>query len=213
MGVFPFTNVFRGQKKLNAMLNFFAFRSLGLFKDLMDMRHLIKIISSNQDWQSSPSDSFWSCRLHLLHAFSFTSPTLKKKAGWEKIKVVTDFDDLYFPFYCIFCSGDATKSWVMVWTRFLGTPVTSICNPKAQENDLVFICVFRAFQCHLSSSSNELLWSKWISNTFWCRKEPFKVSIGANISSTNFSLCFGVKLLGPSTTFSTDASDHSSSVE
>ncbi len=33
-----------------------------------------------------------------------------------------------------------------------------------------------------------------------------KVTIGANISSTNFSLCFGVQLLGPSTTFSTERS-------
>ena len=137
----------------------------------------------------------------------------EKESCPEKIKVVTDFDDLYFPFYCIFRSDDATKSWVMVRTRSSGAPVTSICNPKAQKDDLVFICLFRAFRCHFSSSSNELLWSKWISNTFWCRKEPFKIFIGANISSTNFSLCFGVKLLGPSTTFSTDASDHSSSVE
>ena len=148
------------------------FQSLGLFKHLMMMRRIINHFFTNQDGQSSSSDSFSRYRLMLpgmlLHVSLPVGPSWKKKSFQEMITVVTDFEHLYFPFYCIFCGGNASKSWVMAWTSFLEHTCDEYLQPKGTRKPFVFIDDFCVFRRHFSLSSNEFHRWSLIWNALWC---------------------------------------------
>ncbi len=74
------------------------------------------------------------------------------------ITVVTDFEHLLFPFYCIFCGGNASKSWVMVWTSFPEHTCDEYLQPKGTRKPFVFIGDFCVFRRHFS------LFFKWVSS-------------------------------------------------
>ena len=117
------------------------------------MRRIMKNVFTFQDGHSSPPDSFSRCRLLLLHVSLHV-----KKTFQEMITVVTDFEHLLFPFYCIFCGGNASKSWVMAWTSFPEHTCDEYLQPKGTRKPFVFIGDFCVFRRHFS------LFFKWVSS-------------------------------------------------